>query len=89
MERWYKMFIYIGNELVLKSKNIIAIFEADLIQDSRRLMHIVREHEQNEKLFGQKAGAKSLVLTDEGIYCSPLSRLTLKNRDELYETTTD
>lgn len=83
------MFIYIGNDIVIESKSIIAIFDAELIQGSGRLLKNIEEHEKNGTLFGDEKDAKSIVFTDEHVYYSALSTLTLKNRDELYETTMD
>lgn len=83
------MFIYIGNDFVIESKSIIAIFDAELIQNSRRLLHIVRENKEKETLFGEEENAKSLIMTDDAVYYSSLSTLTLKNRDELHVTTMD
>lgn len=83
------MFIYIGNDYVIESKTIVAIFDAELIKNSRRLLKIIQEHERKETLYGDKKSAKSVILTNGAIYYSSLSTLTLKNRDELYETTLD
>ena len=81
--------MYIGNDIVIESKSIIAIFDAELIKNSRRLLHIVKENKEKETLFGDKASAKSIIMTDDAVYYSSLSTLTLKNREELYETTMD
>ncbi len=83
------MFIYIGNDIVIESKSIIAIFDAELIQSSRRLLKKIEEHQKNGTLFGEAKDAKSIILTNEHVYYSALSTLTLKNREELYETTVE
>lgn len=80
------MFIYIGNDLVIESKQILAIFEIDLVNHSKRLSSIVKKSAQNDTLLGSKEDAKSVIITDDHVYYSPLSTLTLKNRDELYQT---
>lgn len=80
------MFIYIGNDLVIESKQIVAIFELDLVNHSKRLTSIVKKSAQNNCLLGSKDDAKSVIITDDYVYYSPLSTLTLKNRDELYQT---
>lgn len=80
------MFIYIGNDLVVESKQIIAIFDMELVHQSGRLTSIVKNNEKNNQLHGNKDDAKSIILTERAAYFSPLSTLTLKNRDELYQT---
>ena len=81
--------MYIGNDFVIESKSIIAIFDAELIQDSRRLLHIIQENKEKGTLYGEGKDAKSIIMTDDALYYSSLSTLTLKNRDELYEKTMD
>lgn len=80
------MFIYIGNDYVVESKKIIAIFDMELVRQSKRLTSIVKTKEKDKQLYGSKNDAKSIILTEDAIYFSPLSTLTLKNRDELYQT---
>lgn len=80
------MFIYIGNDYVVESKKIIAIFDMELVRQSKRLTSIVKTKEKDKQLYGSKNDAKSIILTEDAIYLSPLSTLTLKNRDELYQT---
>lgn len=80
------MFIYIGNDYVVESKKIIAIFDMELVRQSKRLTSIVKTKEKDKQLYGSKSDAKSIILTEDVIYLSPLSTLTLKNRDELYQT---
>jgi len=80
------MFMYVGNDYVIESKEIIAIFDIELVHSSVRLNQIVHQCSIDSKLYGSKEDAKSVLFTDGEIYYSPLSTLTLKNRDELYQT---
>jgi hypothetical protein len=82
-----RLFIYIGNDYVLRSNNIIAIFDLELMKNSGRMQNIMRENRVNDTISGEKKDAKSMILTDTHVYYSPLSTLTLKNRNELYDTT--
>lgn len=75
------MFIHIGDDHVIRSEEVIAIIDNQLISSSN-----INE----EMLFNQRKSkrveeppnnqTKSLVITKERIYHSPLSVLTLKKR---------
>lgn len=80
------MFIYIGNDFVIESEDVIAIFDLELMKNSRRLQQIMQEYTDMNRLYGDKTDAKSMIITDTAIYLSALSALTLRNRDELYDT---
>lgn len=80
------MFIYIGNELVVESNRVIAILDYELTESSRRLNEVIDKHVQLEKVYGSETDAKAIIITMDAIYYSPFSTITLKNRDEIYET---
>ena len=83
------MFIYIGNDLVVESTYIISILDVQLEQTSSKLQRMVKAFEEKEQLHGDKTTAKSVVITDNALYYSPLSTLTLKKTKELYQNTID
>ena len=72
------MFIYIGNNHVVESKYIISILDVQLEQTSSKLQRLVDDFKQQDKLYGEEESAKSIVITDDVLYYSPLSTLTLK-----------
>ena len=79
------MFIYIGNDEVVESCKIISILEFQLIHSSPKLRHLLEDRKKRDKVFGSVTDAKSIIITDDCIYYSPLSTTTLKNREELHE----
>ncbi|HLS67231.1 MAG TPA: extracellular matrix/biofilm biosynthesis regulator RemA family protein [Pseudogracilibacillus sp.] len=79
------MFIYIGNNELIKTESIIAIIDSELSEYSEYNERLISEHRKVGKIFGSKDDAKSIIITKEEIYYSPLATLTLKNRDALYE----
>lgn len=83
------MFIYIGNDLVVESTYIISILDTQLEKTSSKLQRMIKEFEENDQLHGDKLTAKSVVVTDNALYYSPLSTLTLKKTKELYQNTID
>lgn len=72
------MFIYIGNNHVVESKYIISILDVQLEQTSSKLQRLMEDFKVAGKLYGEEKEAKSIVLTDDSLYYSPLSTLTLK-----------
>ena len=83
------MFIYIGNDLVVESNYIISILDAQLEQTSSKLQRMIKAFEEKDQLYGDAATAKAIVITDDALYYSPLSTLTLKKTKELYQNMVD
>ncbi|MGD9677756.1 MAG: extracellular matrix regulator RemB [Vulcanibacillus sp.] len=77
------MFIHIGGERVLKTKDIIIIINANdinLKKNSSFLEYLEKGH-QIEKIKDQ---TKSFIITVDKIYYSPISSLTLSKRANNY-----
>ncbi len=74
----WTLFIYIGNNHVVESKYIISILDVQLERTSSKLQKLVDDFKQQDKLYGEEESAKSIVITDDVLYYSPLSTLTLK-----------
>lgn len=72
------MFIDIGNNYVIESKYVISIIDIQLKKTSSKIQRIIEDVEAAGKLFGDEEEAKSIVITDDSLYYSPLSTLTLK-----------
>lgn len=83
------MFIYIGNNELIKTESIIAIIDSELSGYSDYNERLISKHRKAGKVFGAEEDAKSIIITKEAIYYSPLATLTLKNRDALYEEMND
>ena len=80
------LFIYIGNDDVVESKKIISILDYQLMHSSPKLRQLIEEQKKNNRVIGSDKDAKSIIITDDYIYYSTFSTLTLKNREELYAT---
>ncbi len=81
------MFLHLGGEKSVLKKQIIGIFDYDLIKKSR----ITKEFMDiaiNENLIEQKKNGnkiKSFILTTDKIYFSPISSVTLQKRVVNYD----
>lgn len=80
-----KLFIYIGNDHVIESKQIISILDFQLIRSSSKLKKLIEKRKKDERVFGIEEDAKSIIITDDSLYYSPFSTYTLKKREELHK----
>ena len=90
------MFLHLGNGVSVRTKDVISIQDFALFQNGpgRELLAAKREAGRviNTLELGpedEHESIKSLVLTDDKIYLSVISPLTLKRRSELTFTTID
>jgi extracellular matrix regulatory protein B len=73
------MFIHLGENIVVRSLDVIAILDWQLLKESEIANEFIDKNYKNnlEKASGE---AKSIVITVDQIYFSPLSSNTLKKR---------
>ncbi|HLR65196.1 MAG TPA: extracellular matrix/biofilm biosynthesis regulator RemA family protein [Pseudogracilibacillus sp.] len=79
------MFIYIGNDEVIETKSLICIIDYNLAKETKQLKAI-KNSKDIVHLVDKESQVKSIVITDDKIYYSPLSSNTLKKREGLYTT---
>lgn len=77
-----KMFIHIGNNIVISTNDIISIIDYNVISSSVIMEEMMEARQQ----IGSKKNAKSVVLTEDVIYLSSLSISTLTKRASLVST---
>jgi regulator of extracellular matrix RemA (YlzA/DUF370 family) len=77
----FPIYIHLGNNIITSSKNIIAILNIEP-PVSADLEDIIEIAKQDKKFINisNKEKEKSLVITDENIYISPISSTTLYKR---------
>jgi len=80
------MFIHIGNDHVIQSKNIISIIEQSVISSSSVMEEMIDNLQKKSKVYGPIQNAKSIVITSEYVYFSSLSVPTLKKRAKMTST---
>ncbi|HYK74702.1 MAG TPA: extracellular matrix/biofilm biosynthesis regulator RemA family protein [Pseudoneobacillus sp.] len=78
------MYIHIGDEVLVKTKDIIAILDKDSVHSSDYIQEYLQHNEHNTENLS-KNSFKSIVITSGKIYLSPLASTTLKKRSmQLY-----
>ncbi|MBY7141518.1 DUF370 domain-containing protein [Virgibacillus sp. NKC19-3] len=80
------MFIHIGNDHVIRSSDVIAIVDYDLIDSSSIMEEMMTEWNKQKRVVGSMHDAKSVMITTEIIYYSTLSVATLKKRASMIST---
>ncbi|UOE94147.1 extracellular matrix/biofilm biosynthesis regulator RemA family protein [Alkalihalobacillus sp. LMS39] len=75
------MFIHLGGDTVIRSKDVIAILNSDMKDSSGITKEFLQAHkkESNVQEISQEI-VKSIVVTMDKIYYSPISSVTLKRR---------
>lgn len=80
------MFIHIGNDTVIQSKDVVTIIDRNVITSSSIMENMMDNARKKEKVVGDAADTKSVVVTSDLIYFSSLSVSTLKKRASMIAT---
>jgi regulator of extracellular matrix RemA (YlzA/DUF370 family) len=80
------MFIHIGNANVIRTDSIISIIDQNVIAASAAVEEMISSANKQGQLLGPVGDAKSVVITEQTIYFSPLSVPTLKKRASMIST---
>ncbi|UOQ95530.1 DUF370 domain-containing protein [Halobacillus shinanisalinarum] len=81
------MFIHIGDDHVIQSKDVISIIDYSLMASSSIIEEMIFNQRKNKQVVEtEEDNAKSIVITKEYIYFSPLSVYTLKKRANMMST---
>ncbi|WP_096156156.1 MULTISPECIES: extracellular matrix regulator RemB [Bacillus] len=72
------MYLHIGEEVMIRASKIIAILDKRLLQSNWQEMLPIHMSKKIKNI--SKQDIKSVVITDESIYLSPLASTTLKKR---------
>ncbi|WP_226582360.1 extracellular matrix regulator RemB [Halobacillus litoralis] len=81
------MFIHIGDDHVIQSKDVVAIIDHSLISSSSIIEEMIFNQRKNRRVMEtQEHQPKAIVVTSDVIYFSPLSVYTLKKRANMMTT---
>lgn len=75
------MYIHLGGEKIIRSSELVAIFDISIEKSSKISKQYVNHAQQQKhvELIGEEE-AKSIVVTQNTVYYSPISSTTLKKR---------
>ncbi|MFG6146733.1 extracellular matrix regulator RemB [Halobacillus sp. B23F22_1] len=75
------MFIHIGDDHVIQSKDVVSIIDHTLLSSSSIIEEMIFNQRKNKRVVETDENeAKAVVITKDYIYFSPLSVYTLKKR---------
>jgi hypothetical protein len=76
-----EMFIHLGGEKIIRATELIAIFDLSMEKTSKTSKQFISHAEKEKKIetIGEE-DSKSLVVTANKVYYSPISSSTLKKR---------
>ncbi|EIJ80141.1 regulator of the extracellular matrix, regulation of biofilm formation [Bacillus methanolicus PB1] len=76
------MYLHIGEDILVRTKDIIAILDKESVKSSPFVQEFIEE--QIERVIDLSKGSfKSVVITYENIYYSPLASGTLKKKSKV------
>lgn len=78
------MYVHIGGEKVVRSSELIAIFDISIenaSNETQQFLNSAHKNKTTEVVSDEKP--KSLVITNDKVYYSPISSSTLKKRSRL------
>ncbi|QYR21701.1 DUF370 domain-containing protein [Paenibacillus sp. sptzw28] len=81
------MYIHLGGEKIIRAAELVAIFDISIEQSSKLSKQFVAQARKRKdvEVIGEEE-AKSIVVTRQKIYYSPISSATLKKRSDNFAT---
>lgn len=73
------MYIHIGEDLNIRTKDIIAILDQDSVNSSELFLEFLNCHQKKVINISKKI-FKSVIITSDYIYLSPIASGTLRKR---------
>ncbi|WP_027086753.1 extracellular matrix regulator RemB [Cohnella panacarvi] len=75
------MYIHLGGEKIIRTSQVVAIFDISIEQSSKLSRQFVAQAQKNKEIetIGEE-DPKSIVVTEGKVYYSPISTSTLKKR---------
>lgn len=80
LKRGLVMFLHIGGSRIVFLNNLIGIFKIDLAEGHDNKVYLSTNKSDVTKVCSNSEQSKSFIVTDDNIYLSPISPLTLSRR---------
>lgn len=75
------MFLYLGGDVTVKSKDVIGIFDIESCSVSRTTVDYLNNCQKNKQIvYISEDMPKSFIITDDKTYISNVSNLTINRR---------
>jgi extracellular matrix regulatory protein B len=76
------MFLHIGGDHLILKKDIVVILDEKTMARSEANKQFLSKHKINKKDIDEKFKEKSFILTNNKVFTSSISSLTLKKRSD-------
>jgi extracellular matrix regulatory protein B len=73
------LYVHLGEDILVRTSEIIAILDKDTVKSSQHIQELL-ERKSKEIIPLARGTFKSIVITENAIYYSPLASGTLKKR---------
>ncbi|MBU8905753.1 extracellular matrix regulator RemB [Desertibacillus haloalkaliphilus] len=78
------MFIHLGGDTVIRSKDVVAILDSEMENTSSDTTDFLDAFRKSNQIIEISEDlTKSIVVTEEHVYFSPISSVTLKRRAQV------
>ncbi|NLO97222.1 MAG: DUF370 domain-containing protein [Peptococcaceae bacterium] len=78
------MFLHLGNNFMIRKDSIIAILDIETGINNRLSQSFLNNNDKNKIInIAEEGKQKSIVISEKGIYLSPISSSTLSKRSTL------
>ncbi|SDI23859.1 protein of unknown function [Alteribacillus persepolensis] len=77
------MFIHLGGDTVIRSKDVVAILDQDTHDSSSITRQFLSSQDDKNVIEISEELTKSVVVTVDRVYLSPISSLTLRRRAQV------
>jgi extracellular matrix regulatory protein B len=81
------VYIHLGGEKIIRTSQLVAIFDISIEQSSKLSKQFVVHAQKNKEVetIGEE-DPKSIVVTEQKVYYSPISTSTLKKRAHILDS---
>ncbi|WP_456277186.1 extracellular matrix regulator RemB [Bacillus sp. AK128] len=81
------MFIHLGENVVVPIREIVAILDGQLFNSSTIVQEFIEGQRKTKEIIEISSTMKTIIVTLNQIYFSPLASVTLKRRaDQIFES---
>ncbi len=79
------MYIHIGKNEIINNEEIICVLDYHIVHTSSKYKRFIKNKKDNTIWIDHKKNIKSIIVTNDKIFYSPLLPRTLKNREDIFK----
>jgi hypothetical protein len=79
------LFVHLGGNTLVRSKSIVALINIENEPEKISAAPFLKQLEPQGTLVKLENGSKSMIVTEDKVYLSPISTMTLKKRADFVD----